>query len=440
MGRGRLAAFIVGAATIAAATFACRQLVGIGNDPPQGSPATSTDSGEEGGFTYGQGACAACVATSCGPQASACGNDPACAPFASCLAGCSGDPGCRAQCTYDNDPPLAIGETAALGACVATRCSGQCGLTCGGYAPFDTSPDAAASCQQCLCTAATACGEDVGCITEGLCEVSCQGRSDCTAACGLGGDSGTPLYESFVNAYVQSCSTSCAVGNDWACVGRVSWPDPSAAATRVNLTVVLDERATSPEGVQVKLCQQTGCKPVAGTTDANGDLAVNVQLLPYQLGPTGYFDLSPSPDAGDAGVLHSLAYWGYPLSAPSMSMTAYTTSQGGVDSLLAALHATQAAGDGYLSVSILDCLGVAAPGVRVAIDPPASQPYYFDNGSFSTTATETDAVGAVIFGNVMPGSETITATSVALGKVVGHASVSVQAQAATVVTMVPTPL
>jgi hypothetical protein len=68
MGRLRLAAFIVGAATIAAATFACRQLVGIGNDPPQGPNAPSPDAGAEGGFTYGQGACEACVATSCTVQ------------------------------------------------------------------------------------------------------------------------------------------------------------------------------------------------------------------------------------------------------------------------------------------------------------------------------------------------------------------------------------
>jgi hypothetical protein len=37
MGRGRLAAFIVGAATIAAATFACRQLVGIPNTAQAGA-------------------------------------------------------------------------------------------------------------------------------------------------------------------------------------------------------------------------------------------------------------------------------------------------------------------------------------------------------------------------------------------------------------------
>ena len=55
MERGRLAAFVGGVMAIAVAAFACRQLVGIGDDPPQGSP--STDAGSNSGFTYGQGAC-----------------------------------------------------------------------------------------------------------------------------------------------------------------------------------------------------------------------------------------------------------------------------------------------------------------------------------------------------------------------------------------------
>ncbi len=57
MGRARWTAWTGGAAAIAVASFACRQLVGIGDAPPAG-PVASDDAGVEAGFTYGQGDCA----------------------------------------------------------------------------------------------------------------------------------------------------------------------------------------------------------------------------------------------------------------------------------------------------------------------------------------------------------------------------------------------
>ena len=100
MGRWRLAVLVGGAAAIAVAVLACRQLVGIGDDPPQGSPGTGTDAGAEGGFTYGQGDCAACVATSCGAQAVMCAGTPSCAALEGCMSSCGTDPRCRAECRY----------------------------------------------------------------------------------------------------------------------------------------------------------------------------------------------------------------------------------------------------------------------------------------------------------------------------------------------------
>ncbi len=87
---------------MAMAVLACRQLVGIGDEPPAGPQATSSDSGAEAGFTYGQGACAACVATSCAAQGTACAGTPSCSGLEACMSDAGVDPTKRAQCGVDH--------------------------------------------------------------------------------------------------------------------------------------------------------------------------------------------------------------------------------------------------------------------------------------------------------------------------------------------------
>ena len=101
MGRGRVAA-CVGVVGMVVAMFACGQLVGIGNDPPQGPIAPFPDSGAEGGFTYGQGTCATCVATNCETEATMCAANPSCSTLASCMSAANGDATLRAQCGVDH--------------------------------------------------------------------------------------------------------------------------------------------------------------------------------------------------------------------------------------------------------------------------------------------------------------------------------------------------
>jgi hypothetical protein len=77
-----------------------------------------------------------------------------------------------------------------------------------------------------------------------------------------------------------------------------------------------------------------------------------------------------------------------------------------------------------------DCLASYAPDVTFTISPndPETQLFYARGGIPSVSATHTDDWGLGAFVNVPPGTVEVTATSLALGKVVSHATVRVEAQ------------
>src|SRR5689334_20673554 len=79
--------------------FACRQLVGVHDEPPSSGPFC--------GLTYRDTACGSCAETRCCAESAACARNSSCAPFANCLATCLGDSVCQSQCTVDH----AIGST-----------------------------------------------------------------------------------------------------------------------------------------------------------------------------------------------------------------------------------------------------------------------------------------------------------------------------------------
>lgn len=91
------------AATLAL-TAACGGGEGTGGEGGSGPQSTSTASGTGGAATYGDGACRACVATSCADEIDACKADPECPSFLSCLDACpltqagDADPGCLSLC------------------------------------------------------------------------------------------------------------------------------------------------------------------------------------------------------------------------------------------------------------------------------------------------------------------------------------------------------
>jgi hypothetical protein len=86
----RAAGFGLFATLIALASlFACRQLVGITDNPPEDLTSTFC------GLPYGTSACASCVQASCCTESTTCAADPACAAYEGCLGQCNGDLACR---------------------------------------------------------------------------------------------------------------------------------------------------------------------------------------------------------------------------------------------------------------------------------------------------------------------------------------------------------
>jgi len=441
---GRITIAAAGGALVAIAALACRQIVGIGDDPPA--------SGASGGcgipFT---GSCEECVAASCCKEAAACAGDPSCAPFASCQAACNGDPACRSQCVADNQP---IGNSTTFGPlyrCTVAHCENACNLPCGGAGPFFTAPDAAATCQACLshnaCGAIRDCTTDDTCVADEYCALSCQGRTDCYTTCGFQSDAGSPLLASAVGA-IKTCGSACALGEDWTCIGHVNWPFPRAATSAVHLSLYDAISMKPAASVQASVCAVDGtCDSVVGASDDAGLVTVEVPLPSLMIhdsaGPTGAIFLSAAADAGASGVAPALLYWGMALSEPALGpigvpLTTPGESVGIRDSVDAG---PLQSGRGLLFVNMTDCMGAFAPGVKFGLLPHdgATQLYYFENNNLSKTATMTDPIGAAVASNVIAGTVQVTATLTGSGEIVGRESVTVQPGVTTLLFMHPTP-
>ena len=388
-----------GAAAMAVAPLACRQLVGIGDDPPQGPPATSTDSGAEGGFTYGQGDCATCVATSCAAQATACAGTPSCAALEGCLSAANGDPTKRAQCGVDHGLGY-DGATPAFEACLAGACHDACGLTCGGLAAVFP-PATATACEACIvkqeCGAVTACATDPGCQAGLRCQFSSR-TPDVQQACPpLSPDAGIPLLTAAKNPPIaSSCSMECSWGADWSCLGRVDWP--LAARGPVTLTADVDNYLTAlpVTDATVRVCAvgDTGCSSpiVTGNTDDAGTVTLTGPVFPMR--ELFYIDVtSPS-------ITELIQFDVAPESALQFRFPATTVPPGELVTVASVAQVTLDQTRGVVDVLMHDCRLAPAPGVTFSIDPAGSSTLVYNKGNIpDPTATATDSQGVAVFFN-----------------------------------------
>ena len=399
---GRRALMASGAATgFAVAVLACRQLVGIGDEPPQGQGATPADSGAEGGFTYGQGDCATCVTTSCGPQAMACAETPSCAALEGCMSAASGDPTKRAQCGVDHGLGNDV-ATPAFEACLAGACETACGLTCGGLAAVFP-PATAPACEGCIkkqeCTSVSACAADPTCQAAVRCQFTSGITLDVQQACPAVVHDAGPVAAALMGAnppIAGSCPTECSWGADWSCLGKVSWPKPTTDAVSV---IVYAYGPSGPvDQATVKLCftSYPSCvPPVAGpvTSDAGGTVTVQRPATP--LPPLFFVDLS-SP-----AITPALTFDVFPVSQPQLTIPFVTVPQGILPSLALQAGVTQQPGLGMLLVHAADCRLAPAPGVTFDLEPPGmSKPAYLVGSLPVIGATATDSSGTAVFANV----------------------------------------
>jgi hypothetical protein len=442
MAWGRFGAWVTGVTAISIATFACRQLVGIGDDPPQGSPASPADAGADAGFTYGQGDCATCVATSCAAQATACAGTASCSGLEGCMSGCGTDPTCRAQCGVDhglgND-----GVTPAFEACLATSCADACGLTCGGLAavfPPATAPACEACISQSECVSVTACAVDPSCQAALRCQFSSE-TFDVQGACpGLAPDSGPPSsLSNRASPIASSCSTACSWGADWSCVGKVNWP-PATLGPIDDTVVVFDYLSQAPTvGATVKLCnsQDINCAPPADTKVTDDAGIALLHRGPVMTPELGYVDVS-SPAITPLIVFDVAGQ-----SKPLLDVPVATITPAVFAAIPATVGFTPDPSLGTLFVEAVDCRLAAAPGVQLSLAPlaPTTRLFYLANNAYSTTATATDSTGQAVFFSV-PVSPTvleITATAQALGRATGKMAAFARPGGESIVHAQPTP-
>ncbi len=417
---------------------ACRQIVGIGDDPP------GTGNDTCGGLPY-SGACGACLSAHCCQQASNCAADPTCHSYESCIGRCSpGDVPCWSVCTAEASPFGSTGSIASLETCLASECTAECGLECGVTAALVATPDAAAACAKCIDTNACAtfreCLQSSECSSQGYCTPACDGRYDCMTGCGVFGDPQPALWVKAAQAFSGPCALACEAGSNWSCLGSIAPGIPTVSSVHVGMFVVDPNMSRPLPGVRVATCAGDSCAAPVATTDARGLATLNFPVSVQLRGPTGSVGLTSDVDAGTSAIVPERFYWGAPLAGPSLFLELVPVlSSAERAGVYFVAQATPGPMQGDLGLSAVDCNGTPAPDVRFELEPnePGTRTVYFENGVPSATATATDAEGAAFILNVPPGELTVAALSVRLNRPVSRLNVTVDAGSISWVLMPP---
>jgi hypothetical protein len=429
---------------------ACRQLVGIGDQPPidlADAAVPKLDAAIEAGplcgLAYSPRPCEACLESHCCAQATACSGSMACSGLETCLGGCGGDPTCRARCVDEHrigPDPL---ETS-LAACLAASCAGFCGLACGGFAQaFDV--DAAAGCQTCvldnssICATGKICAGDPECQALIWCGITGV-FPDRIQACNAMHDAGREAFGAATAALSSACYQACALGGQWFCVGSPAL-NGFGGPTKMHLTII-DGIANGAIGdASVSACAPTSSQCIAfSTATSAADGGVTLTVAPSAQGPgaNGYLSIT------GAAVTQELFYWGFPLSESSYTQTVGTLTQMVTAELPALLgEPVDLTTHAVLAVTSTDCGNTVAPGMQFKVtasgaDAGVDLPvHYFAQGMPSPTADRTDQQGIALVVNVPPGTVQVTATPVALGRPSSVVSGFVVAGAVTLMALPP---
>ncbi len=265
---------------------------------------------------------------------------------------------------------------------------------------------------------------------------------DCIEACG-GADAGA-VGAPLATVLGGVCSTPCAWGSNWTCVGRVSWPKPKAGTIAISADVQDYVTAMPAPGVDVAVCNpaDVACsQPLAqGATDATGTVSLQIPIEPSAVVPlTGSLMLT-SPN-----IVPLRFFWGFALSESEVSfggprggsLVVITPSE--LSSILASVGVSEDPARGIVIALVRDCTSAPATGVQVTTGESDALIRALYGTTGSTAQTSTDATGVVMFVNVPPGNLDLTATPKALGKPSSHATVPVQPGTMTWVEMPPTP-
>jgi hypothetical protein len=425
---------------------ACRQLVGIGDQPPgAGIEDAGVDTGSEastcGGFAWVASGCTPCMEGACCAPMAACRGDAICASTMDCLARCPGnDDLCRSACAIRGDDVMA-----AVATCQATSCASDCNLECGGLFGLDLFWFAQGSgeCQRCetsdpSCSAFATLSKNASFVANTLCLDNCRPYDQvCLFNCDSTDtvdwpEGGIALIQGAAGACAAACPTP-----SWTCLGSVGWPSATSPSVTARFKVSDYETGKGVPDVSVRACGQldTECATAlgTGTVDAGGVVTLTV-VAPFG----GYVELSAP------GYVTGLWF-----SYPSRTASSLSSEPGNVPSvglvsakLFASFPATQTAGLGSILAIPLDCFGQPATGVSFASASLGSmaQAWYAVNDvpALGYTATQPGRLVAGGFFDVTPGIVSVSALE--SGTMFASVTVPVRENAITIVSpLVPTP-
>jgi hypothetical protein len=224
-----------------------------------------------------------------------------------------------------------------------------------------------------------------GCAALGACERACATGDDaCLLACELARPSAVPAERTFGQCLREKCPHDC-IPPEWACLETAgSAPKPATGANiTIGLTFVEYPSYPRVPGLTLQACKDAGgtCTAPVGpsVTDASGYGELHLAENSFE----GFIDVT------GPGYAHMLLYLPRLTSdfAAIVGVVNVDTFQG-----LASAIPPPPPDSGSVLVTVFDCAGGAAGGVKLAIDPADGvTPFYFAQSNISLTATMTDA-------------------------------------------------
>jgi len=319
---------------------------------------------------------------------------------------------------------------------------GYTSLACGAIPILGPqTPSIDEACTTCVdescCTEAKACGDDAECKAFRVCLEGCAGAVECADQCYVDHAEGEDPSVVFSTCRNTKCGTVCA---SLACVGTVTWDEPSEDTYDLTLIAYELQSGSYLEGLTVRACavDDAACAAPLGeaSTDAQGAVTLTVPSAVEGLG--AYFEIT------GATVTPTLAYLNFTDNITGFEQGTFYTpvmSTGTTDLLTGVMQVTLDPGRGHVLFQARDCGNYSLPGVSVAVDvADAESTTAYINGSLpSTTATVTDPSGRGAVVNVPPGAATVTGAIEPTGTVYSAFDVLVRAGFMTTVNVVPTP-
>ncbi len=320
--------------------------------------------------------------------------------------------------------------------------AGYTSLACGAIPILGPqTPNVDETCSTCVddscCTEAKACGDDLECLAFRTCLEGCAGAVECADQCYVDHADGEDLSVAFSTCRNTNCGTACA---SLACVGNVTWDEPSADSYELTLIAYELQSGSYIEGLAVRACatdDATCATPLEeAVTDAQGAVTLTVPSAVEGLG--AYFEIT------GATVTPTLAYLNFTDNVTSFEQGTFYTpvmSTGTTSLLTGVMQVTLDPDRGHVLFQARDCGNYSLPGVSVAVDvADAESTTAYINGSMpSTTATVTDPSGRGAVVNLPPGAASVTGSIEPAGTAYSAFDVLVRAGFMTTVNVVPTP-